>query len=251
MSSTTSQSDNVPENYKDARATPDVADWMKACDVEMGKLRSFGCWEVLPRSSLPHNASIMTSRWTFRYKINELGNLKSVSHRSRFVAKGYFQVQGLHFFENHAPGASFIKLRLLFALTSIPNFQVLQYDVSIAFIQSKLDSNHPPVYCECAEGYEDRRKYIYRLHRHLRHERQSSMMGSTIRKRLHRLRTYTPQKRRMCLRKICQQFKDPNPKCATKPGKYYRSHCSRTRKRQDLFGLSACYSDTNYRQLRR
>ena len=28
-------------------------------------------------------------------------------------------------------------------------------------------SNHPPVYCECAEGYEDRRKYVYRLHRHL------------------------------------------------------------------------------------
>ena len=45
--------------------------------------------------------------------------------------------------------------------------QVLQYDVSVAFIQSKLDSNHPPVYCECAEGYEDRRKYVYRLHRHL------------------------------------------------------------------------------------
>jgi len=44
---------------------------------------------------------------------------------------------------------------------------VLQYDVSVAFIQSKLDSNHPPVYCECAEGYEDRRKYVYRFHRHL------------------------------------------------------------------------------------
>jgi len=38
VSSTTSQSDTVPENYKDARATPDVADWMKACDIEMGKL---------------------------------------------------------------------------------------------------------------------------------------------------------------------------------------------------------------------
>jgi len=38
VSSTMTQSDNVPENYQDARATPDVADWMKACDVEMGKL---------------------------------------------------------------------------------------------------------------------------------------------------------------------------------------------------------------------
>jgi len=169
VSSTTSQSDTVPENYKDARATSDVADsgWMKAYDIEMGKLRSLGCWEVLPRSSLPQNASVMKIQWTFRYKKKELGNLKSVSNRLRFVAKGYSQVQGLHYFENYAPVASFITLRLLFALTSIPNFQVLQYDVSVAFIQSKLDSNYPPVYCECAEGHEDRRKYVYRLHRHL------------------------------------------------------------------------------------
>jgi len=85
----------------------------------------------------------------------------------------------------------------------------------------------------------------------VRHERQSSRMGSTIRKTLHRLRLNTPQKRRICLRKICQQFKDSNPTCAIKPGKYYRGHCSRARKRQNLFGLSACYSDTNHRQLRR
>ena len=44
---------------------------------------------------------------------------------------------------------------------------MLQYDVSVAFIQNKLDSKHPPVYCECAEGYENRRKYVYRLHRYL------------------------------------------------------------------------------------
>jgi len=109
----------------------------------------------------------MESRWTFRYKTNELGNLKSVSHRSRFVSKGNSQVRGLQYFENYALVASFITLRLLFALTSIPNFQVLKYDVSVAFIQSKLDSNHPPVYCECAEVYEDRCKYVYRLHRYL------------------------------------------------------------------------------------
>jgi len=109
----------------------------------------------------------MKSRWTFRYETNELRNLKSMSHRSRFVTKGYSQVQGLHYFENYASVASFITLSLLVVLTSIPNFQALHYDVSVAFIQSKLDSYHPPVYCECAEGYEDRRKYVYSLHRYL------------------------------------------------------------------------------------
>jgi len=79
---------------------------------------------------------------------------KSASHRYRFVAKGYSQVQSVHYFENYAPVASVIKIRLLFALTSIPNFEVLQYDVSVTFMQSKLDSNSSPVYCKCAEEYE-------------------------------------------------------------------------------------------------
>ena len=108
----------------------------------------------------------MKNRWTCRYKTNELRDLKLVNHRSRIVAKGYIQVQGLYYFENYAPGAFFITIRLLIALTSIPgpNFKVPQYDVSVAFIQSKLDANHTPVYCECAEGYKDRRKYVYLLH---------------------------------------------------------------------------------------
>jgi len=37
VSSTMTQFDNVPENYTDAWATPDVADWMKACDVGKGQ----------------------------------------------------------------------------------------------------------------------------------------------------------------------------------------------------------------------
>ena len=53
---------NVLKFVPDARAAPDVADWIKACDVEMDKLRSLGCWEVFPRSSLPPHILIMKSR---------------------------------------------------------------------------------------------------------------------------------------------------------------------------------------------
>jgi len=40
---------------------------------------------------------------------------------------------------------------------------MLQYDVSVAFIESILDINAPKVYCECAEGYEDKSKYCILL----------------------------------------------------------------------------------------
>ena len=122
--------------------------------------------EASKRSSTTRNVRAAAKQMIKAHAATTNGKLKT-STRSTTNAKGCSQVQGLHYFENYAPVASFITLRLLFALTNIPNFQVLQYDVSVAFIQSKLDSNHPPVYCECAKGYEDRRKYVYRLHRHL------------------------------------------------------------------------------------
>ncbi len=39
--------------------------------------------------------------------------------------------------------------------------------MSVAFIERELDGNAPPVYCECAEGYEDPREYVYLLHKSL------------------------------------------------------------------------------------
>ena len=102
----------------------------------------------------------MGSRWTFKYKHDETGALAKVSHRSKFVAKGFTQIKDVHYFESFTPVASFVTLRLVFALTALPHFHVNHYDVSVAFIESELDADTPPVYCECAEGYEDPRKYV-------------------------------------------------------------------------------------------
>ena len=97
---------------------------------------------------------------TFKYQRHETGALAKVSHRSRFVAKGSTQIEDVHYFESFAPVASFVTLRGALALTALPHFHVNHYDVSVAFIESELNADTPPVYCECAEGYEDPRKYV-------------------------------------------------------------------------------------------
>jgi hypothetical protein len=156
-----------PNHYKDAMKAPDRANWIAACDVEMTKLRERNCWTVVKRADIPKGTRVMGGRWTFKYKRDETGALNKVSHRSRYVAKGFTQVKNIHYFESFAPVASFVTLRLVFALTALPHFQVNHYDVSVAFIESELDENAPPVYCECAEGYEDPREYVYLLHKSL------------------------------------------------------------------------------------
>ena len=154
-----------PNHYQDAMRASDASDWRKACDLEMQKLRDLNCWTVVKRTTLPKGTKVMGSRWTFRYKRDETGALRVVSHRSRFVAKGFTQIKNVHYFESYAPVASFVTLRLVFSLTALPHFTVNHYDVSVAFIESHRDDTTPPVYCECAEGYEDRKEYVYLLHR--------------------------------------------------------------------------------------
>jgi hypothetical protein len=109
----------------------------------MKKLRERNCWSV---ADIPKGTRVMGSRWTFKYKRDETGALCKVSHRSRFVAKGFTQIKNVNNFECFAPVASFVTLRLVFALAALPHFQVNHYDVSVAFIESVLDDDTPPVY---------------------------------------------------------------------------------------------------------
>jgi hypothetical protein len=107
----------------------------------------------------------MDTRWTYRKKHDENGTF--TKYRSRHVAKGFTQILSVNYFESFSPMASFVTIRTQFVLTALPMFKVYQYDVELAFIQSTIDPNHPPVYCTPAEGYEDRRQYVYQLHKHL------------------------------------------------------------------------------------
>jgi hypothetical protein len=100
-----------------------------ARDIEMKKLRKRNCWTVVKRADIPKGTRVMGGKWTFKYKRDETGALSKVSHRSRYVAKGFTQIKNVHYFESFAPVASFVTLRLVFALTALPNFHVNHYDL--------------------------------------------------------------------------------------------------------------------------
>ena len=168
--SPSSQTYSIPQNHTQARAAPDAAGWLKGEDIEIDKLyNQLKCWTVIPRSTLPPGALVMDSRWTYAYKTDSQGALRTDVHpyRSRFVGKGFTQQEGINCFETFAPVISFVTLRMLFALTAIPHFEVTQYDISVAFIEAPIDPTAPPIYCECAPGRENRKEYVYQLHRYL------------------------------------------------------------------------------------
>ena len=62
---------------------------------------------------------------------------------------------------------SFTTIRLLIALTALPHWHAIHYDVSVAFITAEIDPTQPPIYCRPAEGYEPRTESVYLLKRYL------------------------------------------------------------------------------------
>jgi hypothetical protein len=56
--------------------------------------------ELVPR---PTNKNVIGSKWVYKNKMNEQGNI--VRNKARLVCKGYAQIKGLGFDETFAPVA--------------------------------------------------------------------------------------------------------------------------------------------------
>ena len=167
-----------PLTYNEALAAPDADRWISAMNTEMTNLRSRCCWEVIPRSSLPPHAKVMLSRWIYKYKTDEQGNLipaivdaegnsQEKAWRARFVVKGYSQIENVNYWETFAPVSHAATIRFIFALTAVPGFLCVHFDVSVAFIEAPMDPNEPPLYCTPPDGFENKKDFVYVLRKHL------------------------------------------------------------------------------------
>jgi hypothetical protein len=75
---------------------------------EKRSLEQMGTWEIVDR---PINKPVIGSRWCYKTKTNEIGEV--LRYKARVVAKGYNQQQGIDFFETYAPVLRNESLRLI------------------------------------------------------------------------------------------------------------------------------------------
>jgi hypothetical protein len=68
-------------------------------------------WEIKKEKGKPSNRKLIRNRWVYKLKDNG-------TYRARMVAKGYDQVPGKDFQENHAP----VVKDTTFQITLIPKF---------------------------------------------------------------------------------------------------------------------------------
>ncbi|CAA7043466.1 unnamed protein product [Microthlaspi erraticum] len=132
----------VPKKYLDSKAYEVWCDSMK---LEIDAMIRTRTWSIL---SLPPNKKAIVSKWVFTIKLHSDGSLER--HKSRIVAKGYTQQEGLDYEETFSPVAKFTSVRMLLLLAAKLNWFVGQVDISNAFLNGDLNEE---LYMKLPPGY--------------------------------------------------------------------------------------------------
>jgi Reverse transcriptase (RNA-dependent DNA polymerase) len=79
-------------------------------------------WEITPKSSIQTRQKIIGSRWVLARKDDGC-------YRARCIAKGFSQIPGKDFQENHSPVTSDTTLHLLMVIKTIFKLEAGQFDI--------------------------------------------------------------------------------------------------------------------------
>ncbi|WVZ80759.1 hypothetical protein U9M48_028212 [Paspalum notatum var. saurae] len=133
------------------------SDWVNAMHEELNNFTRNEVWTLEAR---PKGARVIGTKWVFRNKQDDGGNI--VRNKARLVAKGYSQVEGIDFGETFAPVARLEAIRFLLAYASHHDMKLYQMDVKSVFLNGYINEL---VYVEQPPGFEDPNhpNHVYRL----------------------------------------------------------------------------------------
>ncbi|GKA97528.1 retrovirus-related pol polyprotein from transposon TNT 1-94 [Tanacetum coccineum] len=145
---------SLDNNYKEALKE---SCWIEAIQEELNKFERLEVWELVP---CPDCAMIITLKWIFKVKLNELGGV--LKNKARLVARGYRQEEGINFEESFTPVSRLEAIRIFIAYAAHKNMVVYQMDVKTAFLNSILREE---VYVSQPDGFidQDNPNHVYKL----------------------------------------------------------------------------------------
>ncbi|WVZ88337.1 hypothetical protein U9M48_034871 [Paspalum notatum var. saurae] len=143
-----------PTTIDQALSDPDLVNAMHE------ELNNFTRNEVWTLEARPKGARVIGTKWIFRNKQDDEGNI--VRNKARLVAKGYSQVEGIDFGEIFALVARLEAIQFLLAYASHHDMKLYQMDVKSAFLNGYINEL---VYVEQPPSFEDpsNPNHVYRL----------------------------------------------------------------------------------------
>jgi transposase InsO family protein/predicted aspartyl protease len=155
------ESGKDPQTFKQAMESRDADAWKKAIEEELNAMKENKTWEIV---DLPRNQRTIGSKWVFKTKYDEQGNVEK--RKARLVAQGFSQRHGIDYIDVYAPVARSVTLKMLLSAAGRDNLKVLQYDVKSAFLNGDLKEEvfmRPPPGVETRGGVCKLIKSLYGL----------------------------------------------------------------------------------------
>ncbi|KAK2075500.1 hypothetical protein P8C59_009622 [Phyllachora maydis] len=155
--------DSTPTTYKQVLKLPrdERSKWLEAITKEFIQLLELGVFKCLPRSLLPSNRKLITCRNVL--KVKKDAKNRPIKYKSRLVARGFMQVEGLDYTVTYASTSIPPTWRILLAIGAVLDWEIEQADFIGAFLNSTLREE---IYMEIPEGLLDlaaSNKAIYKL----------------------------------------------------------------------------------------
>jgi hypothetical protein len=107
-------------------------DWVVAIQEEVNNFKRNKVWYLVERPK----QNVVETKWVFCNKQDEHGVV--TRNKTRLVAKGYSQVEGLDFKDTFAPIARLESIRILLAYDTHYDFKLYQMDVESAFLNGPI-----------------------------------------------------------------------------------------------------------------
>lgn len=133
--------------------------WNGAMTDEFDTCQETRTWSLVPR---PENTHIIGCRWVHKVKYNADGSEEKL--RSRLVAKGNEQEEGVNFLETYSPVVRTATVRKVLHIATVNRWDIKQLDVKNAFLHGDLTET---VYMKQPPGFEDSAhpEYVCLLHK--------------------------------------------------------------------------------------
>nr|GEW77332.1 hypothetical protein [Tanacetum cinerariifolium] len=133
--------DQPLENLIDELERPTYKDtltqlcWIEAMQEELDEFECLEVWELVHRLD---KVMVITLKWIYKVKINELGGI--LKNKGRLVTHGHRQEEGVDFEESFAPVARLDTIRIFLTFPAHMNMIVYQMDIKMAFCEKKFMS---------------------------------------------------------------------------------------------------------------
>ncbi|GAA5970209.1 hypothetical protein JCM3765_005371, partial [Sporobolomyces pararoseus] len=123
-------------SFKAAMSREDRAQWMTAVEAELTAMKERGVFDE-NLEDLPRGGKAIPLKWVLLVKRDEYGHV--IKYKARLVARGDLQRPGIDFSEVFSSTIRFTSILVLLALAVTKNWDIVQFDVSTAFLHAKLD----------------------------------------------------------------------------------------------------------------